>query len=322
MPRFTFPFGVLFLATLCPAQGGNEKTFYSGQTSGSVRDSSSATDRLYFMQPQMARYGYGRGTGFRGVFQDQEQRTAETIRIAFVRYAQDKIRPGTVVSEATYKIFGTGSGAAAYRFTFTLGTPAVLPNTIGIRATLPPPNGWPSDGVSMHYQNGNTTKIPAGVSKPQWTWRLVGTTISAFSTPASTVFLGGLYDEGVTRVFISSTAYGTRQDLFGAEALYPDPARGDRLGFSLSHDGFKSKLGIVVISPAFVAPVPVAPFGTLLVNLIGSVFLPATALDSKGNAKTVAIPVPPGTRFSTQSLFLDATSSKVRLSDAARVEGR
>lgn len=312
----------LLAAIPLPAQGWNEKIFYSGQTSASVRDSSTQTDRIFFMQPAMARYGHGRGSGFRGVLQDENQQTSETIRLSFVRYAADNVRPGAVISEVTYTIFGTGTGRAAYRFTFTLATRPALPTAVGIGVTLAPPGGWPQDGVSIHYQNGDKTRLPGGVTKPQWTWRRTGTQIQSFAPAASTLLLGGLYEEGVIRVLVSTTAYGSRQDLYGPEALYPDPARGDRVGFSLSHDGFKNQLGLVLLSPAYATPVSLPPFGTLLVNLVGSVFGPAMSLDANGDAQTATLPIPSGLRFAAQGVFLTATSGQVRLGDASRIEGR
>jgi hypothetical protein len=322
------------IATLClcglpaiaSAQTLNEKIFHNpSKTTASTRDQAATTDRLYFMQPQMALRQYGKGGGFRGVLQDQNQATAEPVRLAFVAYAGDNVSPDTTAAgtlvEASYQLFGTGTGGAAYLWTMTFGPTAALPQHFGLRLTLAPANGWPADGCSVHYQNGTTTKVPAAVTRPQWTFVLAGNSALAFATPASTFHLGGLYEEPVTRHFVNSSAYGAPEDLLGPESLWPDSTRGDKLGWSLSGAAFPGKVALPCLAAAYGPPIPVGPPGTYLMSLPVLVIGQPLVLDAAGNFKTAAIPVPPALQLATQTIFLDPTATRLRLSDAARISG-
>ena len=60
--------GVVTLPCTSRAQAVNEKIFHNvNKTTGSVRDTATDIDQIYFMQPQAFRAGYGSAVGFRGV---------------------------------------------------------------------------------------------------------------------------------------------------------------------------------------------------------------------------------------------------------------
>jgi hypothetical protein len=145
--------------------------------------------------------------------------------------------------------------------------------------------------------------------------------VQTFATPGSTLYLGGLYEEGAQRFYVSSTAYGPRENLFGAESPFPDPTRGDTFGLSLSHAGFKNKLAIPILSVGYAPPLP-APFGTLLVNPALLFVLPPANLDAKGDALMRPLPLVRGITLAMQTMFLDAKTLNLRLSDAARLTAR
>ncbi len=322
----------LSLSSPADAQSGrNEKHFYTPIQVQAVRQNPNAADYLYFMPDENFHRGYGRATGFRAVLQDQDQSTAELVQFGFVKSAgghKPDVSATGLLANARVSLFGVGTGAAAYEYTVTLSKPQTITENAGLRIVIPAANNWSTDGVTIHYQNGNQIKLPSGVTKRQYTHYLNGSAAAAFSTPASLLDLAALYEEPVSRHFVRSTVYGLSRDLFGPESIWLDSTRGDRIGWSVSGDTFPFHAQksltyyLVMLSGNYSSSATVTPFGNILLNPAPLIYLPPLPLDSQGNAKTITVPVPKGVTLASQAIFFDFTKQRIRLSGATRFFAR
>ena len=80
-------------------------------------------------------------------------------------------------------------------------------------------------------------------------------------------------------------------------------------------------MAIPILSVGYAPPLP-APFGTLLVNPALLFVLPPANLDAKGDALMRPLPLVRGITLAMQTMFLDAKTLNLRLSDAARLTAR
>ncbi len=311
------------------AQTRNEKILHNTQhTSASLRVSANAGDTIYAMEPALSRTGYGGARGFRVVLQDQDYNTAETVQFGFVRYASNKSSPdvsagGLIFNGGLSLKFpkpATGVVSAAM-WTITLGQPVVLPKNHGIRLVLPvPPKA--ADGIGVHAQRGNTSRVPAALQK-QGTFSLssAGAAV-AFFEKATTLHAGAFYVEPVTQMYVRSSAYGTSEDLLGLEALHPNATGGDKIGFLMTGDAFASQVALLMISGGLRASPITTPIGSLFLNPpTGAIQLPFV-LDATGKAKSPAVAIPAKLKIWSQTAFLDLKKSVVRLSDATGIEAQ
>ncbi len=335
-PLLPLFFGSILLGLHSPLRaqtpkGRNEKTFFNtNHTTATVRDGGTTVDTLYFMQPAEVHSGYGKVSGIRLVLQDQDQSTAETINIALVKFAGTTGKPDTtnsgVVSGSSmnFKLFGSGTGSAAYSYTLTFATPVTAPAKVGIRLTLPIPRGtWPSDGVSVHYQAGTNLKLGSSTPKPQWTFKkATNGSAQAFGPVGSTFRMGLLLDKPVLQFFNETNAYGATEKLLGPESLFPLINRSDKTGFQLRGDRFGKGFGIILISGSKASTPFVTPFGTVFPNLTGSLYLPAIPLDSNGKATTPSLVLPAKTTIWAQAAFLTIKPFNISFSDATRVKAQ
>ena len=208
---------------------------------------------------------------------------------------------------------------SAATWTLTLATKVKVPETHGFRLVFPA--STTGDGVSVHTQRGNTTKLPASVKPAQHTFYLSTTNVAlAFFEAGTTLNMALAYEQPITRVFNQSTAYGPPEDLYGIESLYIDSARGDKVGFEMAGDLFKNQLAVLTISAGLLAKPVVTPIGTFFTMPPGGVIQLGFLCDKDGIAKSPAIPAPKGVKVWLQSVMINATTNQVQLSDAAAVE--
>jgi hypothetical protein len=276
------------------------------------------------MQPRDFRCGQGDATGWRGVLQDQDPTTAEALRLGYVKYASatgllPDTTPAGNVTTASFNVFGT-AGAHARLFTLTLTTKVTLPTFSGIAIELPAPaTAWPSDGLTVHVQDGDHTTVPAA-SRVQWTYE--GAAANAFRVAGSTLYLGGLYDCGTIQVVAHSKAYGPQRLLAGAESLLIDATSGDRTGFILRNSRFPAPMCVDLgLIAADYQPVPLPTpykFALITTHLLQIVMLP----DSQGTVTSIGFPVPKDSVFCVQAAHLNFQTTKIEFSDACRVRTR
>ncbi len=323
--------GLLALPSIAQTRTGlNEKIFHNAaHTSATTRVSANAVDTIYFMQPGAFHTGYGMVSGWRGIFQDQNQATSEQVSIAVVKYAANGVSPditpaGTVTgSKTTFTLFGSGTGAAAYSWTLTMLKPVTIPAKAGIALTLAAPRGWPNDGVSIHYQAGTTLKLPAGVSPARYTfYKTTTNTLGNFATAGSTLALGFLLERPILQVFTNSSAYGTAENLYGPESLFPGQSRGDKIGFRFEGDAFPSQFVILMLAKNILSKGITSPFGMILIDPLSVVSVPPIALDKKGKAVTPSFAIPAQTTLAAQSIFVDVKNLKLVTSDAQSFQAR
>jgi hypothetical protein len=319
---------VLGLAALLPGQTGrNAKILHNTQHTDATTRYGQAKDTIYYMQPAMSVTGYGRASGWTGVLQDFDYTTTETVELAFVKYASNNIDPdvtpaGLIANGSALLQFpkpATGNISAAI-WTITLNTPATVPPEHGYRLVLPVPANA-NDGVYIHTQRGRTSKVPVALHK-QHTFYLdtTTTTAKAFWEAGTTLWWGGLYEEPVTQMFVNSSLYAAAEDLFGLEALAPNPTAGDKLGFKLAGDAYPGQIGVLLIS-GMLLPTPIpTPIGTfLLAPATGLIQLPFV-LDAKGEVMSPTLPVPSGLKIWVQSAFVPTAAGSIRLSDATATQ--
>jgi hypothetical protein len=321
--------GLLLLGLLCltapaRAQGLNVKQLFNQAHSGAaVRQSTTAADTLYFVQPENFRLGYGDATGFQLTVRDLEQSTAEVTTLGFVKLAQGKpdASSGGAIGSAAFSLFGTGSGTGALTYMLTLTQSIALPTgAVSLSLGLPLPNG-PTDGIFVFHQDGGTTKLPTWAPRDQLTfYRDSQGVAQPFKAPASTLQVGGRYGEPAFGSFIRSTAYGAPEDLLGLEALYPDATRQDQLGYYFQASQAPRQWFLPFISLSKTASPIVSPFGTFLIDPTTAIQLAPTQLDNTGSARTGTVTVPPiDVVIWAQSALIDLGKNSVRISDAGAV---
>ena len=298
----------------------NEKTFHNTRHSTSAaRIKGTSENFVYWMQPHLFRKGQGDATGWQGAFQDEDAATAETVQMGFVRYANDDMSPdlssGGMITNVQFKIFGAGTGKSAAIWRLTTTTKMPLPHHSGIRMVLGRPAAWPTDGLTVHLQDGATTKIPEALRKP-WAFGRSSSTPIAWGAPGSTIHMGALYDSPVTHGFVRSSAYGSDEDLFGPEALHPDSTRGDRIGFRVVATSYANQFALLMSSGNYRAAPLDSPLGFVLIeNFLMAGLMP---LDGKGIGTSPVVPVPGGLHFATQSALFDMKTLNIEFSDATK----
>ncbi len=292
----------------------SSKLFYNtAHTSGATRQNASGANVLYFMQPGEFRQGQGTGTGWRGVLQDQNSATSEAVEFGFVDYASGGAKPNVTAAgsrtSVTYSLFGTTTGARAFLYTLTLAKPVAIARQTGIRITLPAPRSA-TDAAFVHTQEGTTTKI-AAAKKKQWTYVLQAGAAANYRTVGTTIYMGGLYDCGTVALYSLSTAYKSpAEKLFGPESVYPDSARGDRVGFQIRSKRFAGDFGLVFLAPGYLPQPLSTPFKDILIQnltVAGSAFV----LDTAGIGDTGAVPVPAGISFAAQALMFHVQGGQI-----------
>ncbi len=303
----------------------NLRLFHNvGLANVSTRATANAADTIYFMQPRAFRYGYGGATGWRVLLQDQDAATGQTVRLGYVKYQGTTDKPDLSAAGAlttvSFSVFGTGSGTTAVRYTMTTATKVPLDPYIGITIALPAPQSWPQDGITMHAQEGSTTKLNAP-NRKQWTFRKNGSAAAPLLGVGSTFHLGGLYDVPTQQVAVVSNAYGppTRR-LFGPESLSPDwTGRTEFTAFLLRSDSHKTgTVSLVLITPKY-SPVPIpVSFGSILVlaPILTNAVVP---MDANGQGVSIGFPIGPGSSLAMQTMFLRFSPFEATLSDASLV---
>lgn len=321
------------LAALVRGQA-NEQTFYNkslfGQTTA-TRATVDQVDQIYFSQPVDFRRNAGPTTGWRVVLQDQDPRTAESIRLSYHGLEFQSIRPrSNAVASVQFTAFGTGgAGARAVIYTFATPSPINLPQFHALGLRMPRPRSWPSDAMTINFQRGDRTKVSTA-RRSDWTYKLdaLGSVVPEWRTGSSFRF-GGLYRVPVLQAFNSSNAYtgsSTRDDLFGPEAqvFESSATRSDALGFRADGGArFQTRDSRLGLASVFVAvdyrtlPLPVAPFGTLLIDDPTLTFVSYIVLDNAGRGRGVAGIVPPQLRLRVawQALFLSIDTNVFTLRD-------
>ena len=335
---------LLFVTTtsLRAQLGYQVKYLYNDQkTATSFRATSGQADTLYYMPPPGFHRGYGKAQGWVVGLHDADASTAETVKLGFQAFDKNQTGPDPkkpVGVEISYSLFGTSAGGQSRIWLLTVGSaspkqsPIQLPPQFGMRITLPRPQPgsgqtWQQVAVSILYQQGSKIQYPSGVNRTQMTFVKTGSqTVQAIGQVGSTFFLGTLLTEPTLQIYLRSTAYGGKpEDLFGPEALYPDPTRGDRIGWLMSYRKFTLRPGPPLVLPLVAPRALGANLSTAVGDLIlGLNFVPLTPLllNATGTADTGPVSLPKGVRFWTQALFLDPLKKEVRLSSAQEVRAR
>jgi hypothetical protein len=311
------------------------------KTVTSFRATSTQEDTLYYMPPPGFHRGYGESQGWVVGLFDADASTSEVVKLGFQAFDAPKTGPDpskNIGVEVTYSLFGTGTGGQSRIWLLTVGAgnppqnPITLPDQYGLRLTLPRPapgNGqtWQQVALSVLQQQGNKIQYPSGVSRTQMTFVKTGaTTAQSIGQTGSTFFFGSLLSEPTLQIYLSSTAYGANaEDLFGPEALYPDAARGDKIGWFLSYRKFGFRAGTQVVVP-LVAPATLGtnvptPFGDLILGL-NFLALPPMTLNATGTADSGPVSIPKGITLWTQALFVDLFKSEMRLSCAQEIRSQ
>jgi hypothetical protein len=320
--------GALFLA-LAPAfaqVGMNEHTLYNTQkTSFATRGTTTGTDTIYFSQLLTFHNNVGQGTGWRIVVQDQDQSTSESVTLSWHDTLPSGIPVTTPIASHPFVLFGTGSGVAAYIFTLTTPLPVVLPQQVALGIELPAPHPWASDAATLHYQRGDKTIVKPELRR-QMTYVLSGGNAVAEWTIGSTFRWGGLYQAPALATANLSTGYGVGPELlYGPEALAIDPVRGDRLGWAMRGDRFKTfptqpvSAGALYCSVAYRTPLP-TPFGVLVIDETTAVWVAAAITDAQGQVLIPAIAVP-NAPFDVvfQAAFINLQTLEVALTNGCRI---
>lgn len=314
-------FGALLsLSAFATAQTSvvQEKIFYnSAQTDSTTRVSSTTADTIYFMQPELFRKGYGAVRAFRALLQDADYNTSEAVGFGAVRYGTgdqpDTSAAGVITAGTASLMFpqpATGTVSAAI-WTITLAQPVAAPSEFGLRLVLPIPASA-SDGASVHTQRDTTTKLPMALRK-QWTF--TGAGASAYFGAGTTLRYGAIYDEPVSQIFIQSTLYGASEDLYGPEALHPDPAAGDKVAWHFRGSNFGNQVAVLLIDGQLRQTPIQATIGTLFLQVpLGLIQLPLV-LDAMGEGKTASVLPPAKVALRTQAVFVNLSTGAARASD-------
>ena len=192
------------------------------------------------------------------------------------------------------------------------------PDKLGTRLVLPAASN--TDGISVHTQRGRTSQVPSGMRKQYTYYLTTQNQAAAFWEAGTTIRMGGVYDEPVTQMFVSSTLYqATPEELRGPEALMP--AMSDKVGFAFTGRRFASGVAVLFLSGGVRSrPINVS-FGTLFLSQPFGLVQLAFPLDAKGLAKSTPISVPAKVKVWSQSAFL-SKSGLLRLSDATGFEAQ
>lgn len=287
----------------------NEQSFYNAslfsQTTA-TRATVDAVDQIYFSQPVDFRRSTGKASGWRVILQDQDPRTAESVRLSYHNLDFQSIRPlKAEVAAANFTAFGSGSaGARSFVYTFTTASELTIPEFAALGIRMPKPNAWPADALTIHFQRGDRTQV-AAADRQQWTYKLdnLGNVADEWRV-GSTFRFGGVYKTPVLQAFNGSNAYSgssSKDDLFGPEsiAFATSASRSDTLGFrgagGSKYATVGDQLGVAALYFAAdyrPAALPLAPFGTLLVDENSATFLAYMVLDNAGFGRTLTVEVP------------------------------
>ncbi|MCB9880419.1 MAG: hypothetical protein H6834_01410 [Planctomycetes bacterium] len=311
----------------------NEQTFYNASRfaeTTATRATTSSIDQIYFTQPVDFRRGNGRAIGWRVVLQDQNEATAEAIRLSYHGLDFQSIVPNkTEVVGANFTAFGSGSGGAkSYIYTFTLASGAAVPEFSALGLRMPAPISWPTDAMTIHFQRGDRTQV-SEPKRQAWTYKLDNTnTVMPEWRDGSTFRFGGLYRVPVMQAFNGSNAYGgSLEDLLGPESIQFETggARSDTLG--LRGDGgtkFRTlgdQLGVAAIffsADYRGTPLALNPFGNLLIDENTATFLAYMLLDSQGIGRTLTVVIPPNLgnlKLAWQGFFVAIDTNLNQLND-------
>lgn len=341
-----FPIALAAVLTVCAsvaAHGVFEKVLFSGKANYATRGSvpGTAATTLYAMQPKEFMTGQHDTVGWRFTMQDADASTAESVRLSWVRYAQDGKSPDTSAAGEVYaakvNLFGLGlSGNIAYDFTISIGIPQTLPATIGIGIELPANSLWPRDGAAIHAQlnvpnDALRPRISAPWDKEVWTFEhMASGPQPLFGRTLDSLYIGGLFVEPTLTPFIDTTAYGSvrPERLYGVDALFPDSRRNDYFGLQLDggqvgSNGFgilytaaglnkspiklaygEFSLSLTAPEPWFVMLVPLDSLGSTTIGPHSFFNLPLTYRE-----------------FWLQALVVSPFSLEVEASDAIKIRG-
>lgn len=351
VPRFRLilcALGAAAFASLASldAHGTFEKKLWAGKRNQSTRGSAPGTSasKLYFMQAPEFSTGRKQTVGWRVTLQDADAATAESVRLAYVKFAADGKSPDTSANgeliAVTAQLFGRGlSGNLGYRFLVSIGVPQPLPATHGMSIELPANAKWPQDGVSVHAQLNlpndlNRPRVLPPHDKETWCFERSGTQTQALGKRSlDTLDFGGIFIEPVITPFIDTYAYddtATRPErVTGADALFPVAQRGDAFGLyvdggQVGTDGFA-----ILYASTKLAAKPIALVnGEFSLSLVAPdpYFIAMVGLDTLGSA-TVGpldfLKFPKDFRqFWMQALILNPFSFEVEATDAIKIRGQ
>ncbi len=337
---------VAALASATSAHGPKSKAFFnSSKANAAVRSGDGAAQaQLYMMQPPRQVTGTHEAIGFEITLRDEEPLTFETFELSYVRYdptgrLPDESPSGLILRRSFFAFgFQPPSGVKTFLFNYTIGRPLQLPETFGLGVRMPAAPSWPqSDGLSVVAQlnlpgDPNRPRVPAAYAGEVWAFeRLAG---SLQATPLGgrtldTLAVTASFTGSVIQGFVRSSAYGSVEDLYGPESLFPDASRGDAIGAS-AHAGFQGFPFLLL----YVAPQRRAtpwccmgpPNERWYLELVSPfpVLLEAAALDLFGKATLGPWPIaafPPVMRdFWLQGVLVSQTW-QIQLSDAIGCTG-
>ena len=304
----------------------NAKLFHNrAKANAATRATTTSADTLYFMQPAEARFGAGGATGFEVRLQDMNGATAELVELGFVKYASNGTSPDTSASgELTrvgYTLFGSGVGNQSKVWTLSTAGLVAVPRLCGTFVTLPKPKAS-TDVVTIWTQDGAQTKV-AAVARKQMTFSRAGANAANYRAAGTTLHLGGLFDVPVVFSVNTTNAYGSKEKIYGPEAVFPSSARGDLLGFGVRTSDFAGtgNFALLFVSPDYLStPLP-SPFGDVLLQTLISAGFPFP-IPASGNAETpLSVPVPAGLNFAVQGILFNFGSNPLKASftDAIKV---
>lgn len=333
------------LANVLHAHGVFEKVLWGDKANYATRGAGPGTQatKLYYMQPPEFMTGDHQTVGWRLTLQDADASTAESVRLSWVKFANDGKSPDTSsqgeIFALTVMLFGRGlKGNIAYDFTVSIGVPQPLPSTVGIGIEIAGNANWPADGASIHAQlnkpnDARRPRILPPYDKEVWCYE---TTSSNLVVPLGgrtldTLHIGGLYIEPTITPFIDTTAYGsTRPErIYGADALFPNANRADDFGLQIDGGQVGSNGFAILYVAKSLNPNPVRLFvGEFRLSLVApephQILL--TTLDGLGSTTVGPHPfynLPIGYReFWLQALILSPFSFELEATDAIKIRGQ
>jgi hypothetical protein len=311
----------------------NDKVIHNmAKTNAASRNGTNA-QRVYYMQPEEARRGYGKFNGWIATLQDEDSTTAEQVDFGVSKYVTGKMEPdvtntGTVFwTRAPSLNFQDPKNPTVKRqavtWTITLQTPQDTPESFGLFVGLTASKT--ADGVFIWTQGGATSKLPAALKK-DWCYYMdsTQTTVNPHMWgKGTTLALGAFYTEPVLRQFVSSTRYqATAEDLYGLEAYWPDSTAGDKIGWDVASGQFVNGLAVTTLGAALFPKPIVTGLGTFWMNPpFGVIQAPAVFLGTGGTHKTVTpIPAIKGIMLYSQTAFINPQSFKIRMSDLTKID--
>ncbi|MEZ5990034.1 MAG: hypothetical protein R3F30_13075 [Planctomycetota bacterium] len=344
MFKLFVPAAVLVATGLATAQttvptGTNQKIIFN-ENVGSIANILSITrydlnpNTLYYMQPKEGHRGYTTLKGWEVALSDIDYQTSEPITFGARRYQTNTLLPdmsntGLIAAASgtlTFPAPTTGTQSNQI-WTVWVNTPYTnVPEELGFYVSVGAAKAsgtTVTDGLFIYTQQGNTSKLATGLQQ-DWAYYITSTvtTPTAYFQKATTMWIGGLWTDPANRALISSTAYSASpMDLTGLEAIWPDSARKDQIGWNLVGDAYPNGVGVIFIGAALLQnPVDTTVGRLWMLPPLGVIQLPVV-LDQNGEfISTSYVPAISNVSFYSQSAFVDPTmKAPIRVSDIYEV---